>query len=169
MEKALSWAYSMVGNYEDAKDLSQEAFVKSHKALKSFALKSAFSTWFYRILVNTVKDYFRSKKWQRFLKWESSESMDNFFQTVQASGAGADRSVLQNELAVQMTKAITALPLKQRTIFTLRFIENHSIKEISEITANSEGTVKATIHFAIQKVKQSLAPYVSHREVSYGL
>lgn len=159
-EKAVQIAYTMVGNYEDAKDIAQDAFVKSYKALQKFEMKSKFSTWFYRILMNTAKDHFRKKKWQKMISWKSDEDMTHFMESVSDGGAKADQGAMSGELKEQMKLAIRTLPEKQRAIFTLRFLEGMSLKEICEVVNSSEGTVKSSLHFAVQKFKKEMAAYV---------
>lgn len=167
-EKAMELAYLAVGNYEDAKDISQDAFVKTYHSLKHFEMKSQFSTWFYRILMNTAKDFLRRKKWQKLLSWKTSEEMESFFDKVADPKASTGRHLLSQELDSQITEAIKKLPFQQRWIFTLRFLEAFSIQEISEVTHLSEGTVKATLHFAVQKFKNQTQSYVLQGGKSRG-
>src|SRR3989338_8475655 len=61
-ERAVHIAYSFLGNFEDARDIAQEAFVKAYESLQSFKAESKFYTWFYRILVNACKDFLRKKR-----------------------------------------------------------------------------------------------------------
>lgn len=159
MEKAVQIAYNAVGNYEDARDISQDAFVKAHRSLKNFDLKSKFSTWFYRILMNTAKDFHRKKKWKTFLGWKTAEEHDRYFENIEDSHSGADGPTMNDELAIKMQEAIKVLPEKQKWIFTLRYIEGLSIREISEVTKLTGGTVKATLHFAAKKFKAAMEKY----------
>ncbi len=161
MNKAIQFAYVVVGNYEDAKDVSQEAFVKAYRSLKQFRLESKFSTWFYRVLMNAAKDFLRKRSWKRFLKWERNESMERFFESVEDKRTFPGKELLGEELGRKMTCAITRLPFKQRCVFNLRFIEGLSIQEICEATDLAEGTVKATLHFAVRKFKDALNPYLA--------
>lgn len=158
--KAVRLAFVTVGNYEDAKDVSQEAFVKAHRALLTFEMKSKFSTWFYRILMNTAKDFLRKKKWKKFLTWKTSEDMENYFQSIEGRQAGPGQNLVNSELGIKMTEAIKKLPFKQGWVFTLRYLKGFSIHEISEITEISEGTVKATLHFAVLKFRKEIFPYL---------
>lgn len=161
MQKAVQLAYVVLGDYEDAKDASQEAFVKVYGALKDFKMQAKFSTWFYRILLNTAKDFLRKRNWKRFLHWDKKESMDEFFDKVQDDRAASPaREILGREMNQKIAAAMAKLPFKQQCVFTLRFIEGLSLKEIGEATGLAEGSVKATLHFAVQKFKQSLFPYL---------
>lgn len=160
MIKAVGLASVMVGNQEDAKDVSQDAFVKIHRSLNQFQMQCKFSTWFYRVLANTAKDFLRKRRWTNFLKWRSPESMDSFFDSLKDEKASADRAVLADELRGKISRAVSRLPFKQQWVFTLRFVEGLSLAEIQEATGVAEGTVKATLHFAIQKFKADLLPYL---------
>lgn len=111
--------------------------------------------------MNTAKDFLRKKKWQKFLVWKSPEHMESFFGRLIDLKAQTGQGLLQEELKREISQAIEKLPLKQRWIFTLRFLEGLSLQEISEVTELSEGTVKATIHFAVEKFSQAIRPYVS--------
>jgi RNA polymerase sigma-70 factor (ECF subfamily) len=159
-EKAVQLAYAAVGNYEDAKDISQEAFVKAYRALKDFHGEAQFSTWFYRILMNAAKDFHRRKRWTNFLAWKAAEDMDRFFEQVPGRGAAPGQGALDEELGARMAKAIEKLPAQQRWIFTLRFVEGLSLREIGEVTQLAEGTIKAALHFAVQKFKKEMTHYV---------
>src|SRR3989338_7426035 len=68
-ERAVHIAYSFLGNFEDARDIAQEAFVKVYESLQSFKAESKFYTWFYRILVNACKDFLRKKKVRQHLSF----------------------------------------------------------------------------------------------------
>ncbi|MBI4115623.1 MAG: sigma-70 family RNA polymerase sigma factor [Candidatus Omnitrophica bacterium] len=171
MEKAVQLASIAVGNYEDAKDVSQEAFVKAYHGLKKFEMKSKFSTWFYRILMNTAQDFVRKRNWKRFLIWKEESKMEEFFERRESAVASPKVRVLQKELGEHIARAIKNLPFKQQWVFTLRFMEGFSIQEISESVQVSEGTVKATLHFAIQKFKKEILPYLQEEQggVHHGI
>jgi RNA polymerase sigma-70 factor (ECF subfamily) len=167
MNKAMQLAYVVLGNYEDAKDVSQEAFVKAYRALNSFRGQAKFSTWFYRILVNTAKDFLRQRNWKKFLRWDKSESMERFFESVEDVRQSPARELLGSELDQKISRAVARLPFKQQCVFTLRFMEGLPLKEIAEITGLAEGSVKATLHFAVRKFKDSLFPYLKE-EARHG-
>ena len=155
-ERAVKMACVMAGNFEDAKDISQEAFVKAWRALGRFRHQSKFSTWFYRILMNTAKDFLRKRGLKNFLVWRRMETMENFFENVRDRAALPGKGLQNEELGRAMGRAIQNLPEKQRWIFTLRFVEGLPLAEIAQTAAVSEGTVKASLHFAIQKFRREM-------------
>ncbi len=157
MERAIQTAFAAVGNYEDAKDVSQEAFVKAHHHLKRFRENSRFFTWYYRILMNTAKDHLKKRKWGRFLSWQTQEEAENFFEAVPVSPGHSPRSRLEGvELDERISAGVQALPFKQKWVFTLRFLEDVPVSEIAKICSISEATVRTTLHFAVQKFKTEI-------------
>lgn len=158
-ERAMQLARMTTGNDEDAKDVSQDAFVKIHANLERFEMRSKFSTWFYRLLINTARDFVRRRKWTRFLRWKSREAMEDFFESVPSPSASSGQEALREELRRHITEAIKTLPFQQQWMFTLRHLKGFSIQQIADVAEVSEGTVKATLHFAAEKFKKGMAPY----------
>ncbi len=166
-EKAMHIAWITTGNLEDAKDAAQEAFLKAHRNLSKFELRSEFSTWFYRVLTNAAHDVVRKQKWSRFLKWQKNEDKESFFETLKSEGASPEKDLLNSELGLRMSEAIKHLPFQQRWMFTLRYIKGFSIQQIAEVAEVSEGTVKATLHFAGDKFKKEIVPYLKEGQVGH--
>ena len=166
--KALSVAYSFCANYEDAKDLSQDAFIKAFKSIKRFRAQSKFYTWFYRILVNICKDYLRRKKNNKFIKFSVKFKLkdglvgpEDIFESVASSAPGPGQQLLNKELGAHLTKAITSLSEKQRVVFTLKNIQQLTLAEIAEITNSALGTVKANLFKATMNLQTKLEEYIN--------
>ena len=164
-ERAVHIAYSFVGNFEDARDIAQEAFVKAYESLDNFKEQSRFYTWFYRILVNACKDFLRKKKVRRHLSFwlnhdGTSEGMD-LTMSVETQAKNAEEEAVNKELGDAIYKALDKLPFQQRSAFSLRYLEGLSIEEISESMGITAGAVKATLWQAGQKMKVFLAEFVS--------
>jgi len=167
-EKALSVAYSFCANYEDARDLSQEAFIKAFKSIGRFRVQSKFYTWFYRILVNICKDYLRRRKRSKFIKLsvkfrlkDGSVEGEDIFESVASSAPGPGQQLLDKELGTHLTKAISSLPEKQRMVFTLKNIHRLTLAEIAEITSSALGTVKANLFKATMNLQAKLEGYIN--------
>jgi RNA polymerase sigma-70 factor (ECF subfamily) len=141
-QKAYHIAFDFARDREEARDLSQEAFLKAFIHLKNFDGRSTFYTWFYRILVNLCLDFKRRQK---------RAPADEFDETVEHQ---LDPS---HELAAN--SALEALPAKQRTVFILRNHQGMSIKEIAETLQTAEGTVKVHLHRAVTALRHSLAEF----------
>ncbi len=164
--KAVSVAYSFCANYEDAKDISQEAFIKTFKAMKHFRGSSKLYTWFYRILVNVCKDYLRRKNRNRFINFnirfnsrEATTGQQDIFERIASSDPTPGEQLLNKELGEELTSAIASLPEKQRTAFILKNIHGLSIKEIAEITRSAVGTIKANLFKATANLQSKLKIY----------
>jgi len=159
-------AYMTLRNWEDAKDVSQEAFIKIYRSVGNYKGEAKFSTWFYRIVMNTAKDCLRKRRWKSFLGMKSSEEKTSFLEHIKDPGAGADQTTLGWELGEKISDAISGLPERQKQIFNLRFIEHLSMVEISDTMGIAVGTVKATLHFAVQKFSKELSPYMKESDLS---
>lgn len=155
-ERMVHVAYSFLRNFEDARDVAQEAFVKAYQALGQFKGNSRFSTWLYRILVNLCKDFVRKRK----NKPESSEPDGE----VAAQGHNALKGLLNRELGQAIYREIDRLPFSQRSVFTLRYLEGLSLEEIAQTLELSVGAVKANLWQAGQKMKKGLQDYAPFRE-----
>lgn len=166
--KALSVAYSFCANYEDAKDLSQEAFIKAFKSIERFRVQSKFYTWFYRILVNICKDYLRRRKSNKFIKLSVKFKLRNglvgpedIFESVASHAPNPQQQLLDKELGAHLTKAISSLPEKQRMVFTLKNIHGLTLAEIAEISNSALGTIKANLFKATMNLQARLEGYIN--------
>jgi RNA polymerase sigma factor (sigma-70 family) len=156
-QKAYRIAFDFTRDREEAKDLSQEAFLKAFVHLKNFDGRSGFYTWFYRIVVNVCLDYKRRNK--RAAIEEFNEGVEN--QVEPSHQTPTTPSPYQHVAAQQMSRkvgaALQALPPRQRTAFILKNHEGLSIKEIAEMMQTAEGTVKVHLHRAVSALRRSLA------------
>jgi RNA polymerase sigma-70 factor (ECF subfamily) len=161
-ERAVRAAYAFVGNFEDARDLAQEAFVKAYQNLADFREESRFYTWFYRILMNTCKDFLRKKNVRRHLFFwmgprdgEEGEESDPAADAV-STARTAREEAMDRELGGEIFKQMDRLPHQQRTAFTLRYLEGLSLEETALHMGLTVGAVKATLWQACQKMKKFL-------------
>jgi len=158
-EKAYRIAFNFSRDREEAKDLSQEAFLKAYSKLRSFDQRSGFYTWFYRILVNLCLDHHRHKK---KIQWESLNGDEEAgrHSNVADKSPSLDEQVTAMQLSQKIQAALALLPLKQRMAFVLRNHQGLSIQEIAEIMQAAEGTVKVHLHRAVTTLRGRLAPFV---------
>jgi RNA polymerase sigma-70 factor (ECF subfamily) len=141
--------YRFVGNHEDASDLSQEAFVRAWRGLKTFKGQSALSTWLYRIAVNVCLNRVSAKT----PPTDPIESTDHFEDT---RIEGAQSALLREERAAAVRKAIAALPRKQRATLILRTYHELSHQQIADILGSSVGATKANFFHALANLKKLL-------------
>lgn len=139
----------------DAEDAAQETFVKAYHALKDFRMESKFSSWLYRIAVNTCKNRLVSRSYR-----ESRRSMDP---EADLEGAPASPSPEQELEAKgkreRIEAAIAQLPEEQRTLVVLRDVEGRSYEEIAEATGLNPGTVKSRLNRGRGQLKEWLREY----------
>lgn len=137
-----------VGSHEDTNDLVQEIFIKIWSALPSFRGDSRLFTWIYRIATNETLNWLNKQKVRALLKFESlDKGMDKIDEDPYFNGDEAQRNLL---------KAISKLPKKQRTVFSMRYFDDLSYEDISEILGTSVGALKASYHFAAEKIRSEL-------------
>ncbi len=159
-QKAYRIAFDFTRDREEAKDLSQEAFLRAFTHLDRFDQRASFYTWFYRILVNLCLDYRRRGQrvtWQSFEEREEKVAEGN---EIAAAAPTPDRQAMSGEILRKIGAALNLLPPKQRTAFLLKNHEGLSISEIAKVMQTAEGTVKTHIHRAVTALRQSLAELV---------
>lgn len=147
--------YRMLTNHEDAKDISQEVFLKAYKYLDKFDGKASFSTWLYRIAVNTSIDEIRKRKGHETISLDKEKASDDGIlkKEYADSSAGVEEQVMAKESISNIKKAMENLSSEHRVIITLRDFQGLSYTEISEITQTSLGTVKSRLARARKTLK----------------
>jgi len=148
--KVYYMALDMTGNHHDAEDLSQEVFIKVFTSIKDFRGDSKLSSWLYRIAMNTCIDKTRRKHLKLVELDEAHEKPVGGETPEQALEARATQERIQ--------QALQALPPRQRSIFVMRHYNDLMLKEIAEALGISEGTVKAQLFRAVQKLQKELGP-----------
>lgn len=143
--------YHYVRNREDAWDLSQEVFVKAHRALKGFRGDARFKTWLLRIASNRCKDFFKKRRLRTIALDQEEGTME-----VLSPDAGPARQLEAKELGAAIRSALDTLPEKHRTAFVLREFEGLSYEEMSEVMGCSPGTVMSRLHNARKKLQSAL-------------
>lgn len=132
-------AIGFVHHKEDAEDITQDCFIKAFQSLSSFSGKAAFSTWLYRIAVNTSVNFLRSKKRKNF--WIELTSSLN----ISSKEKECDDKLLQDEQQHLVQKALDTLPEKQCVAIVLSKYEELPQREIAGIMHITEGAVEQLI------------------------
>ena len=138
--------YRYVNNHFDASDMAQEVFLRAYKALAKFRGDSAFSTWLYRIAVNTCLNFRSSRRLP-------SEPLED--DVPDATRGVADR-IEQDELSQQVREAVGRLPEKQRATLILKIYHDLTHEEVAEILGSSVGTVKANLFHAVANLRRQM-------------
>lgn len=160
MQKAFHIAMDFTHNTEEAKDLSQDAFMRAFSRIKQFDGRSSFYTWFYRLTVNLCLDYTRRKGrvvWERLEKENDgvAEPID-----IVDDSARPEEQVIASDAIRRADRTLEAMPNKQRTAFLLRNHQGLSIADIAEVMKTTEGTVRVYLHRAVAALRQSLMEFV---------
>jgi RNA polymerase sigma-70 factor (ECF subfamily) len=160
-DRIFNLCYRFIGDYEEANDSAQEAFVKAYGSLKTFRLESAFSTWLYRIAVNTCKNKLGSSSYRAKRKTVSLDNPGN-------NEVGALPMEIQNGTPSPLARmeekerrrlvqtALDALPAEFKMVVALRDIEGLSYEEIAQVTGLNLGTVKSRIARARTDLRNKL-------------
>jgi RNA polymerase sigma-W factor len=147
----------MVGNTQEAEDLTQEAFIKAFNALATFNEEFAFSTWLMKIATNNCIDFLRKKKLKVFSINEPIQYKDEELQyEIPDHEPTVDRKMLSEERSKFIDDAIQSLPYRYRHVILLRHKEEKSYEEIAEILDLPLGTVKARIFRAREMLNKKI-------------
>lgn len=139
----------MVIDHDDADDLVQEIFIKIWKNLDKFREESKLYTWIYTIASNECLNFLKKKRNRYFLPIVdvSAELNQKLEQSAYISG---------DEVQNKLQKALLTLPDKQRMVFNMKYYDEMKYDEIAEITNTSIGSLKASYHHAVKKIKEFL-------------
>jgi len=151
--------YSIMGNIQEADDIAQEVFLKVYTKAGSFRGESSFSTWLYRIVVNSCLDELRKRK-NRIISYETEFSQEEKLKlkdVLASKEEDVSEELRRKELEDIIQKGMNSLPEKDRIILTLKEIEGLSYSEISQIMKISLGKVKIWLFRARQKLKEKLS------------
>ncbi|MBF0537272.1 MAG: sigma-70 family RNA polymerase sigma factor [Nitrospirae bacterium] len=158
-DRVFNMCYRMMGDYDEANDCAQETFIKVYRAVGGFRGESSFSTWLYRIAVNTCKSRLTSLKYLFFKRMLSTNPTDgdNFTPgDIPDERFSPEHHLQKRQQDEAIQRAIRSLPLQQRTVVILRDIEGLSYDEIASITGLKSGTVKSKIARGRQTLRERL-------------
>ena len=140
---------AMVGSHEDANDLMQDIFIKAWNALPRFRGDSDPFTWLWRIATNETISFLRKARVRAALSFSRIDA--------EAERISDPNPYFDGDKAMRaLRKAIASLPDKQRLVFTMRYYEELSYEQMSEITGTSVGALKTSYHIAYEKIKDFL-------------
>jgi RNA polymerase sigma-70 factor (ECF subfamily) len=148
-DKIYSIALRFSGNEALAMDIAQDTFLKLYSSIGEFRGDSQFSTWAYRLVVNSCLDHKRRS-------WRLAPMADEVLSMLRAPG-DALKSVLRTEMSEQVQRAVEKLPEEQRIVVVLRYTEGLSYDEIAEVLGCSTGTVASRLNRAHKALERRLA------------
>jgi RNA polymerase sigma-70 factor (ECF subfamily) len=154
--------FRILGDREEALDVSQEVFLTIYRKIRDFRGESALKTWVYRIAVNRASN--RCRWWNR-LRRRGTVSLDdhlgrlgdkNLLEKLGSAGASPEETLLAREKAAEIARSLLLLPLQQRVAVVMRDVEGMSYEEIAESMEVSLGTVKSRIARGREFLKRNL-------------
>lgn len=156
-DRVFALSYRMLGNRQEAEDVAQEAFIRAYTNIDRYQIDRKFSTWLYRIATNLSIDRMRKKKPDYYLDAEVAGTDGlTMYSQVSADVQLPEDEVVSLEAQDGIHRAILSLPAKYRSAITLKYIQELSLKEISEILDLPIGTVKTRIHRGREALRKKL-------------
>ena len=142
----------IVFDVEEARDITQKAFIKAFSSLKLLKNRSQFRGWLYKIAANQARDYLKTRK--ENLEYESWMDPD--------CRIGPEPDLIRKDLKKQIREAIRCLPPRQHQVLNLRIISDLSFREISELPEIKQETARSNFHFAMKGLRELLKKRGSH-------
>jgi len=155
--------YHFVRNREEAWDLSQEVFIKAHRALGRFRGDASLKTWLLRITANQCKDHLKKRRLET-VPFNDALAAGDRAQRV----AGPSEALEAEELGQAILAAVDSLPHKHKTAIVLREFEGMSYQEMAQAMGCNIGTVMSRLHHARKKIRNRLVEMRVVEEQSHG-
>ncbi len=159
-KKMLNIAYRMTGNYEDACEVAQDAFVSAYGNIGKFHGKARFSTWLYAIVVNLSKNRISQIKGREYRNVSIDDPIATNDGRMHVEPQSTEPSVLEKlekrEVRENVQRCIDSLENEFREALVLRDIQGFTYDEISDILEIAEGTVKSRLFRARESIKNCL-------------
>jgi len=139
----------MVLNHEDADDVLQNTFIKVYRNIHQFKGESKLYSWMYRIATNEAITFLSKKSSRQQISVQELQfkAIDKLQADIYFEG---------DEIQLKLQKAIKSLPQKQQLVFNMKYFEEFTYEELSEILDTSVGALKSSYHIAVTKITKFL-------------
>jgi RNA polymerase sigma-70 factor (ECF subfamily) len=155
--RAYRLAWSILRDAEDARDVSQEAFVTLYRSASTFRGGSRFSTWFYRILVNQCLDHRRrGGRWRRLVDRDTGDDEAPSLTERQAAATDPAGDIDKERMMTRLWGAVDGLAPRQRAALLLHVQEELPVADIAKVLECSEATVRVHLHRAVRALKKTM-------------
>lgn len=161
-KKVFNLCYRIMGNREEAEDVTQEVFITVYKALRGFRGDSAFSTWIHRVAANHCKNRLKHLKRRRYFQ---TSSIDETYETGEGEQKkeyasdefdSPEEEMERTQTYAEINKAIAELEDEYKIVIVMRDVRGLSYQEIADALELKEGTVKSRIHRARLELQAKL-------------
>lgn len=143
---AITIAYRICDNMQDAEDVVQESFVKAYRNLHSFRHQSKFSSWLYRIVYNTAVTHTKARIWMSDNDIEGIDSVHYPDDT--------ERQLAASERSEMIEQTLSGMPKDDALLLTLYYLEDNAVKDVAQIMGLNESNVKIRLFRARQLFKK---------------
>jgi RNA polymerase sigma-70 factor, ECF subfamily len=143
--------YRLVGNHDEARDLSQEAFLKAYRALGTFKQEARFSSWLYQIALNATRDRLRRRRRRTDLSLDDVEERGE--SSLRDGAPSALDLIESNDLSRAVAAAMAALPEEQREVVILKEYQGLTFPEIAETLDVPLSTVKTRLYRGLGQLR----------------
>ena len=159
-QRVMAMSWRMLGNEADARDASQEVFLRVYKYLGSFKQDQDFFAWVYRITVNVCRDMLKKRQHEsdRFGSFAADSSEEVL--EIPFVHEDAEQTLIQAQHRELISRAIATLPFKERASIVLRDVEGLSTDEVARVLKSSSTTVRSQISSARRKIRDYCRRYM---------
>ncbi|MDD9267059.1 RNA polymerase sigma factor SigW [Paenibacillus sp. GCM10023248] len=156
-DKIFHLAYRMLNNKQEAEDAVQETFLRVYTNLHRYDENQKFSTWIFRIGTNLCIDKLRRRKNTYSLDAEMPDGEGNDYYAMLPSNEDTpEKQIMVSETQEQIRRAIATLPEKYKSIVVLRYLQDMSLQEISEVLDMPVTTIKTRVHRGREYLRKRL-------------
>ena len=152
-QRVMAMSWRMLGNEADARDASQEVFLRVYKYLGKFNQNQDFFAWLYRITCNVCRDMLRKRRQQNNRIVSIAADADDNALAIPAEQDDAEQILIQGQRRELVSRALAMLPYKERASIILRDVEGLSTEEVARILKSSPTTVRSQISSARRKIR----------------
>jgi RNA polymerase sigma-70 factor (ECF subfamily) len=163
-QRVMAMSWRMLGNEADARDASQEVFLRVYKYLKRYDQNQDFFAWLYRITVNVCRDLLKKRRHQSDSVMSIAIEADEGALELPAEQDDAEQTLMQAQRRELVSRAIATLPTKERASIVLRDVEGLSTAEVARILKSSSTTVRSQISSARRKIRDYCRRYQRERQ-----
>ena len=162
-QRVMAMTWRMLGNEADARDATQEVFLRVYKYLGRFKQNQDFFAWLYGITVNVCRDAAKKRQQHsdRFLSFH--EGAEEGAMEVADQQENADDALIHSQQRELIARAMATLPYKERASIVLRDVEGLSTEEVARILKSSANTVRSQVSSARKKIKIYCEHYLKRK------
>lgn len=153
----VNYVYRFLGDYDDANDIVQDAFIRVYRHIDQYQPVAKFSTWLYTIATNLSRTHYRKQtKWGLFSFFKRDEEGEEWTEDIKDSAMLPDELTQSAMIRERIEQALMELTPSFREVVILFEIEDKSYEEICEITGLNIGTVKSRLNRGRRKLQEML-------------